>query len=329
MANTSKDWKADFKELLINKGFDRKSQVVKTISVGKGGTTYVCQLWDGVIIWANSVHMDYIDYPDYGGEDWKYIALNICHEGRCEVSLQGDRYIYMTPGSMCLSGAAPKEGFIYPGKLYEGIEIAFDLNVLNKNFPTELLSYGISLEDIKGYLKKNEDSFMANISDVGLKKSKALYEKLCNGDFPITAYRFYTLELLYLIQNGEASEMKGRSFVTKGQRRIAVEAEKIITKDLSSHYTVEDMASRFEVSPSALKKYFEAVYGMPISHYVRERRMRNATELLCASNKNIGEIAVMCGYENQGKFGAAFKAYTGNTPLEYRHRYKVIGTAGE
>ncbi len=118
--------------------------------------------------------------------------------------------------------------------------------------------------------------------------------------------------------------MKSRSFVTKGQRHIAVEAEKIITEDLTVHFTVEEIANRFSVSPSALKKYFEAVYGSPISYYLKAKKMGNAKNLLISTNKSVGEIATLSGYENQGKFGSAFKAYTGETPLEYRHINKVL-----
>ncbi len=183
MTNKTLDWQKDFKEILINKELKDFSQVVKEVKVGEGGVTYICQLWDGIIIWANSVHLDYIDYPDYGNEDWRYVALNICNGGRCEVNLEGDKYIYMTPGSMCISGEEPKEGFIYPGEFYEGIEIAFDVKALKRNFPIELLSYGISFDDIDLSTKNSKESYMATISDRALEKSKNLFENLCKKIF--------------------------------------------------------------------------------------------------------------------------------------------------
>ena len=98
------------------------------------------------------------------------------------------------------------------------------------------------------------------------------------------------------------------------------------TEDLENewrkHFTVEELAERYEISPSALKKYFELVFGMPISYYLREKRMEKAKNLLVESRMNIGEISTICGYENQGKFGAAFKTYSGVSPLEYRRLHK-------
>lgn len=37
--------------------------------------------------------------------------------------------------------------------------------------------------------------------------------------------------------------------------------------------------------------------------------MEKAKKLLIESRMNVDEISTICGYENQGKFGAAFKAY--------------------
>ncbi|MCR5581058.1 MAG: AraC family transcriptional regulator [Pseudobutyrivibrio sp.] len=324
MTNTSDNWKSDFKEILVDKVFKQEQQVVKHISVGAGGDTYICQLWEGIIIWANSVHMEYIDYPDYEGDGWRYVALNICNEGRCEVSLKGDKYIYMVPGSICISSTAPEDGFVYPGELYTGIELAFDIDILTNSFPKELSSYGINIDSIKRFQSDNDDNFMGTVSELVQQKSRAIYDYLVSGDMKLEDYRFYVLEILYLILNGNTFSLNGKSYVTRGQRRIAVETERIITEDLSSHHTVEAIAKRFQVSPSALKKYFEAVYGVPISRYVKEQRMKNATVLLTSTSKSVGEIAMLSGYENQGKFGSAFKNYTGVTPLEYRRINRVI-----
>ncbi len=74
------------------------------------------------------------------------------------------------------------------------------------------------------------------------------------------------------------------------------------------------------ISPSALKKYFEAVYGQPISFYLRGKRMDFARQRLAQTKDSVGSIAAGCGYASQGKFGAVFRECTGMSPLEYRRR---------
>ena len=79
--------------------------------------------------------------------------------------------------------------------------------------------------------------------------------------------------MLFRSANGGTMPSGDRFYVTKGQKYIADEIEQMITRDLSCHYTITDMAAISVISPSALKKYFEAVYGLPISFYLREKRM--------------------------------------------------------
>lgn len=40
--------------------------------------------------------------------------------------------------------------------------------------------------------------------------------------------------------------------------------------------------------------------------------------LLVERDKNVTEIAAVCGYYNPGKFGQAFRKQFGVSPLEYR-----------
>lgn len=83
-------------------------------------------------------------------------------------------------------------------------------------------------------------------------------------------------------------------------------------------YSHTDMAAMYGVSPSALKKYFEVVYGLPISFYLRERQILLAKQWLSETKESVGLIAAACGYTSQGKFGFVFRECTGMSPLEYR-----------
>ena len=92
----------------------------------------------------------------------------------------------------------------------------------------------------------------------------------------------------------------------------------MITGDLSRHYTITDMAAKYGISASALKKYFEAVYGLPISFYLKGKRIALAKQMLSETKDSVSAVAAACGYANQGKFGSVFRECTGVSPLEYR-----------
>jgi transcriptional regulator GlxA family with amidase domain len=51
--------------------------------------------------------------------------------------------------------------------------------------------------------------------------------------------------------------------------------------------------------------------------------MNKAAEYLEKSRHQIADIALMTGYENASKFAAVFKAAKGESPLEYRRRYRA------
>ena len=317
------NWGDAFKELLLRKHSIGERDVCMGLQVGEANSfIYICQLFEGVFLWANEIHTRYLEYPDYDLNRLNYAVINLCIAGRCEVGLMDDTCIYMMPGLLSVNCNEPKGGYSYPGGLYEGIEIAFDLDVLQRQTPPEFSSFGLDLDFLNRVLEKGKGSYMAVVTEEAVQQGRLLYESLRKGDLLLAGYRFLTVSLLYHLKNGYAGEIKDRTLATRGQRRIANEVEQILTEDYRRHFTVEELADRFGISPSALKKYFD----MPISHYLRNMRMETAKELLVKSGKSVGGIASLCGYENQSKFGSAFKAYTGVTPLEYRRLYKNKGS---
>ncbi|MDR2054210.1 MAG: AraC family transcriptional regulator [Treponema sp.] len=135
--------------------------------------------------------------------------------------------------------------------------------------------------------------------------------------------RLKVTELLFLLMHGETpAEKERRNFFTLGQIQIAKRAMKIVTADLSEHYPVEKLAKKFSISPSSLNKYFYGVFCESIPSFLRNKRMNKAAEYLEKSKHQIADIALMMGYENASKFAAVFKAVKGESPLEYRRKYR-------
>ena len=69
-----------------------------------------------------------------------------------------------------------------------------------------------------------------------------------------------------------------------------------------------------------LGKIFKKETGMNFSHYVMEKRMELAKELIMGGKKDrIYEVAEKVGYgSNSQYFSQVFKKYTGISPLEYK-----------
>ena len=276
---------------------------------------FFCTPWAGVYLWANRIADRHLPYSP--ALQSRFVTINYCLAGRCEVRLPDDTYIYMKPGMLSLDDHEPKDGYAYPSRAYEGLEIAFDWDRL-RAAPDGLLAYGDFDRWIEALLDAHGGSCLAAVSDGCKEQITRLYVALLAQPADLREIRFSTLCLLHDLKNGGVIAATDPSFVTRGQRQIVTEIEERLTKDLSQRSTVAEMAAAYGISPSALKKYFESVFGQPISRYLRQKRMERAKSLLANTRLGIGEIAEQCGYAHQGKFGSVFRAETGITPLEYR-----------
>lgn len=303
---------------LMAADYDAGGAVFRNFCVGQDSYLHTAWLWDGILLWANDIHLTRLSYPVTLFDEDAYLLLNICHSGRCEVELSPGSFVYMSPGILNVSMNPPKSKYYYPGGIYKGIELCFDLRKMREQMPEALTSYGFDLSMLERFAGKG--NVLAMMKSESVQEEEKLFDMLCEGKSSIYSIRFAILSLLHHLVNGGAEEFDSRTLVTKGQRRIVTEAEQMMTENFGKRYTIEEMAARFGISASALKKYFSAVYGKPVSQYMREKRMERAMELLVNTEKSIGEVALACGYEHQGKFGTAFKEFTGISPLEYRRQ---------
>ena len=224
----------------------------------------------------------------------------------------------MEPGMLCIDDHSPKDGYWYPGQNYCGLEVVFDLDGLLEHPIGELSAYCNYNGWIREMLSAHDGTYLGMVGNECERLINLLYSHLIAADWNLADYRLHLLLLFYALVNGGTAPVTDQFYVTKGQRHIAGKVEQMITRDLSRHYTISDMTAMYGVSPSALKKYFEVVYGLPISFYLRERRILLAKQRLSGTKESIGMIAAACGYTNQGKFGSVFREHTGMSPSEYR-----------
>lgn len=301
---------------LLASGHTEEDDIFHKFHLSQRSNLYVAWLWDGILLWGNEIRLDKLSYPMEMFNENDYLLLNICHAGRCEVELSPGTYVYMSPGTLNVSASPPKSSYCYPGGYYEGIELCLDLRRLKGHMPEALTDYGLSFEALRRYTE--EGNLMASLTNAGMQEEEKLYRMLREGHSSVYELRFSALSLICHLIGGDAKRIDCGISITKGQRRIITEAEQMMTDNLRKRYTVEELSSHFGISASAFKKYFSAVYGKPVSQYMREKRMEKAMELLETTDDSIGEIALASGYEHQGKFGSVFKECSGVSPLEYR-----------
>lgn len=94
-----------------------------------------------------------------------------------------------------------------------------------------------------------------------------------------------------------------------------------VTRYLQENYrnaSLEDAATRVNLSPSYLSRVFKEKSGSSFSDLLLKTRMEKACELLADPRTKSYDIAYYLGYDNPKNFSRAFKAYHGISPSEYR-----------
>lgn len=82
------------------------------------------------------------------------------------------------------------------------------------------------------------------------------------------------------------------------------------------------MSKQYLMNTTTLKSVFKAVYGMPIASYMKEYRMKLASNMLLQEDKSISGIAAAVGYKSQSKFTSAFRDIFQILPTAYQKLYR-------
>lgn len=90
------------------------------------------------------------------------------------------------------------------------------------------------------------------------------------------------------------------------------------------HITLDDASKIAGYSPQYISKQFaEKTGGDNFKTTLKKIRIKNACNLLLTTNKTIAEIVGLVGYKDIKTFNAAFKEFTGTTPVQYKKSHKT------
>jgi len=81
---------------------------------------------------------------------------------------------------------------------------------------------------------------------------------------------------------------------------------------------VSELARAVGLGASRLEHLFKAHENTTIRNFIRERRLREAAEMLACSEERISVICFGVGFRDVSNFNHAFKKRFGVSPREYR-----------
>jgi AraC family transcriptional regulator len=92
----------------------------------------------------------------------------------------------------------------------------------------------------------------------------------------------------------------------------------LIDTRLESELTIRELADEACLSPFHFSRMFHRSVGKTPHQYVLDRRIEKAKEMLCSSDLQLVEIALLTGFGSQSNFSRAFRKATGQSPGKYR-----------
>ncbi|WP_287565197.1 AraC family transcriptional regulator [Parabacteroides sp.] len=124
--------------------------------------------------------------------------------------------------------------------------------------------------------------------------------------------------LSLFMRETEGKEPVNTKIVGFSDRDKIYQARDIICSEYLNPPSLHDLALRVGTNECTLKAGFKEAFRTTVFNYLFDYRMNIAIHYLLDTNKSIGEVAGLVGYEHQAHFCTAFKRKFNVTPSEYR-----------
>ncbi len=87
---------------------------------------------------------------------------------------------------------------------------------------------------------------------------------------------------------------------------------------LTETITLDDLARQFDLSPTHFVRVFKNHFGVSPIHYIIQRRVALACDLLAETSLTVKQISEKVGYDDPYYFSRLFKKVVRSNPTEYR-----------
>ena len=124
--------------------------------------------------------------------------------------------------------------------------------------------------------------------------------------------------LSLFMRETEGKEPVNAKIVGFSDRDKIYQARDIICSEYLNPPSLHDLALRVGTNECTLKAGFKEAFRTTVFNYLFDYRMNIAIHYLLDTNKSIGQVAGLVGYEHQAHFCTAFKRKFNVTPSEYR-----------
>ena len=238
--------------------------------------------------------------------------------GDIMATVGGERVGHLTPGTLLYipAGVAYK----LKSKYFKAAVITFDFTDVNP-LPEERMS-PVPMADFDASLCHNTDiepPFDKYFKIDDIEGDRELFERMCNiftsaeGCYRARVSAMFKLEILKLLETVDDGALPAR---------MVEELDAYIRENSGDEISNTEIGAIFGYHPFYVSRILKERKGMTLRQYIIAYRIKAAKRLLEVSGKTVNEIAEELGFTDASYFTKVFKGEVGETPKEYRNRFK-------
>ena len=262
-------------------------------------------------------------------------AIHECINRTDECVAYDSRVIYVITGDIMATVGTERVGHLTPGSLiyipagtpyklkskyFKAAVITFDFTDVNP-LPEERLS-PVPMADFDASLCHNTDiepPFDKYFKIDDAEGDKELFERMCNiftsaeGCYRARVSAMFKLEILKLLETVDDGALPAR---------MVEELDAYIRENSGDEISNTEIGAIFGYHPFYVSRILKERKGMTLRQYIIAYRIKAAKRLLQFSARTVNEIAEELGFTDASYFTKVFKGEVGETPKEYRNRFK-------
>jgi AraC-like DNA-binding protein len=104
--------------------------------------------------------------------------------------------------------------------------------------------------------------------------------------------------------------------------RMVEALDSYIRENAGDEISNTEIGAIFGYHPFYVSKVLKDKKGMTLRQYIISYRLKAAKRMLELTDKSAADIAELCGFTDASYFAKTFKAAFGETPKEYRNKFK-------